>query len=258
MKPADLIYREAAPPARPPSSIAPRPASRRPGPGRRSSARSATGLAISIGLHLALAAGFWVTARQAPRLLAPAPAPMAVALERASPPSPPQDVAPGPRRVERQAAKPSPTPPAPLKTTPPADQPVFVAPHAPSRPSDPGPAAPETSAPPVLPAPPASQAASDVKVTWEGQVLERLEKYRRFPDSARARRRQGVVFVRFRLDRPGRLLWSRVERSSGSGELDRAALDTLRRAQPLPAIPADRPQEVELVVPVEFFIAPRG
>lgn len=58
-------------------------------------------------------------------------------------------------------------------------------------------------------------------------------------------------------DRPGRVLWSRVERSSGCGELDRAALDTLRRAAPLPAIPADRPDQVELVVPVEFYITLR-
>ena len=33
---------------------------------------------------------------------------------------------------------------------------------------------------------------------------------------------------------------------------EQAALDTLQRAQPLPAIPADRPEVVELTIPVEF------
>lgn len=251
MKPADLVYRDAAIPAAPP--LAPRPPRRRRG---RTGSRSATGFAVSIGLHLALAAGFLWGGPKVAAVLAP-PAPMIVELERAAPPSPPQEVAPGPQQVERRASRPLPPTPLPIKATPPADTPVYVAPPRPTAPSDPGPAAPETTAPPTQPAPPAPQASSDVKITWEGQVLARLEKYRRFPDGARARRQQGVVHVRFRIDRPGRVLWSRIERSSGFGELDRAALDTLRRAQPLPAIPADRPDQVELVVPVEFFITPR-
>lgn len=254
MKPVDLIYRETSLSA-PAAPVAPRPApgrSRRP---NRPGSRSAAGFAISIGLHLALVAGFMLGGLNHPAIVAPPLAPMIVELERAAPPTPPQDLAPGPRQVQRQSSKPTPPPPIPLKATPPTVQPAHVVPPRPSKPSDPGPAAPETTAPPALLAPPAAQATSDVKVTWEGQLLARLEKYRRFPDGARLRRQQGVVHVRFRIDRPGRVLWSRVERSSGFGELDRAALDTLRRAQPLPAIPADRPDEVELVVPVEFFIA---
>ncbi|WP_239509389.1 energy transducer TonB family protein [Stenotrophomonas maltophilia] len=43
-------------------------------------------------------------------------------------------------------------------------------------------------------------------------------------------------------------------RSSGIPELDRAALATIRRAQPLPAIPDDRPDPLDLSVPVEFFL----
>ena len=254
MKPADLIYREASLPA----STAPIAHPLTPDQGRRPSrSRPATGFAISIGLHLALAGGLLLGGLRPPTIVAAPLAPMVVELERAAPPSPPQDVAPGPQQVERQASRPSPPQPLPLKTTPLADQPIYVAPPKPSAPSDPGPMAPETTAPPTLAAPPASQATSDVKITWEGQLLARLEKYRRFPEGARARRQQGVVHVRFRIDRPGRVLWARVERSSGFGELDRAALDTLRRAQPLPPIPANRPDEVELVVPVEFFIAQR-
>lgn len=45
-----------------------------------------------------------------------------------------------------------------------------------------------------------------------------------------------------------------IARSSGSAMLDRAALDTIRRAQPLPAISEDKPNELDLSVPVEFFV----
>ena len=78
---------------------------------------------------------------------------------------------------------------------------------------------------------------------------------RRYPPAAQARRQQGVAHVRFRMNRAGKVLWSRLERSSGFGELDRAAVDAPKRAQPLPQIPAERPDEIELVVPVEFFLA---
>ncbi|WP_313440412.1 energy transducer TonB [Novosphingobium sp.] len=47
---------------------------------------------------------------------------------------------------------------------------------------------------------------------------------------------------------------SSLGRSSGSIFLDRAALETIRRAQPLPAIPEGKPDELELSVPVEFFL----
>ena len=256
MKPADLIYRETAHPG-PNPLVALDLAGGRVRPRGRSGGRPVTGLAISVGLHLALVGGLLFHTLHIPLEMAPPLPPMVVEMERAARPTPPEEVAPGPRQVERHAARPQPPAPLPLKPAPATEDPLPVSPPRVSAPADPGPSAPETTAPPVPPGPPAAQASSDVKATWEGQVLARLEKYRRFPDGARLRRQQGVVHVRFRMDRPGRVLWSRVERSSGFGELDRAALDTLRRAQPLPAIPAGRPDEIELVVPVEFFIAQR-
>lgn len=65
--------------------------------------------------------------------------------------------------------------------------------------------------------------------------------------------------MRFVMNREGRVLTARVERSSGHPALDRAALDMLTRAQPLPRPPAEVLAEpIELVVPVEFFVGRRG
>jgi protein TonB len=88
--------------------------------------------------------------------------------------------------------------------------------------------------------------------SWEGRVLARLERFRLYPVAARRGHQQGVVYVRFRINRDGHVLSSSVMRSSGFFLLDQAALDTLRRADPLPRIPADRPDQIELSVPVEF------
>ncbi len=122
---------------------------------------------------------------------------------------------------------------------------------------DPGPPVPETTAPKSIAAPAAARLSSDARQSWEAQLLAHLERYRRFPARARAARQQGTVYVRFTMNRAGAVLSASVLRGSGFTALDQAALDTLRRAQPLPAIPADRPDVVELTVPVEFFLGRR-
>lgn len=60
--------------------------------------------------------------------------------------------------------------------------------------------------------------------------------------------------MRFKMDRTGSVLFAAVTRRSGFTALDQSALDTLYRAQPLPRIPADRPDVIELTMPVEFYL----
>ncbi|MFT4053111.1 MAG: TonB family protein [Novosphingobium sp.] len=91
--------------------------------------------------------------------------------------------------------------------------------------------------------------------TWEGQVLGALNKVRRYPREARFARQQGMPYIRFVIDREGKVVSSRIERSSGIRSLDQEALALPRRAQPLPRPPGDvKGETIELVVPVEFFI----
>jgi protein TonB len=112
----------------------------------------------------------------------------------------------------------------------------------------------DAAAPPAPAVRPAATVSGQAPGNWEGQVLGWLERFRRYPGHARERRQQGVAQVRFRMDRTGRVLVVALERSSGYPLLDQAALDTIRRAQPLPAIPPDRADELELSVPVEFHL----
>lgn len=74
------------------------------------------------------------------------------------------------------------------------------------------------------------------------------------PTAARSRRQQGTAWVRASIDREGRLLALRLEQSSGQPMLDDAALQTFRRAQPLPPIPDELKAPQELVVPVEYYL----
>jgi len=102
-------------------------------------------------------------------------------------------------------------------------------------------AAPETARP-AVPSPAA-------EARWQAQLLARLERHKRYPASARARRIEGVVQLAFGLDASGGVTTVRVARSSGSPDLDEAALAMVRRASPLPAPPAG---PTTVTVPVRF------
>jgi protein TonB len=90
----------------------------------------------------------------------------------------------------------------------------------------------------------------------KARLLAHLDSKKRYPPGAQRLRQEGVVHVRFTMDRAGRVLASRIERSSGRALLDREALAMLARAQPLPAPPPEiSGATIELTTPVEFFLS---
>lgn len=108
-------------------------------------------------------------------------------------------------------------------------------------------AAPLTRAPPRVdaeetrsvsaPAQGASPSLARVQARWEKALVAHLNRFKRYPESARARRAQGAVSVTFTIDRTGRVIASSIVKGSGSSPLDDEALAMLQRASPLPAPP---------------------
>jgi periplasmic protein TonB len=82
-----------------------------------------------------------------------------------------------------------------------------------------------------------------------------LERHKEYPRGARLRRIEGTTLLYFVMDRSGRVIDYRIEKSSGFELLDHEVEAMIRRAQPLPAIPKDmNRQRLELVVPVQFLL----
>lgn len=224
----------------------------------------------------ALALTVWWQPQAEP--LPPPPAAMMIELAPlAAPPAPPSKMAPG---VEQQAArpvekvveeqlkpepvkkaevalpkpKPQPKPkPKPVVKTieeaPPVEKVVeqSTAPIASEAPAAAKMAAPVSGA--------ASSAPSTAVPTWQGALRAHLERYKRYPSAAQARRQEGVAYVRFSLNRDGTVRWARLERSSGFSRLDDESLALMERAQPLPPPPPELPgAAIEIVVPIEFFL----
>lgn len=217
--------------------------------------------AFAVGLHLLPFAGLLMNPAGPTSAPEPEPVVMVELVRTQAPPQPVSELPPGPRQVEAAASRPVPRELDKVRITRPQDQvDPLVVPERPPRPevSVQATPAPATTAPLSRPAP-SALSASSAPADWRGRLLAHLEAKKRYPAAALARRQQGVAHVRFTMNRQGRVLTSRIDRSSGAPVLDRAALDMLTRAQPLPEPPAEvEGESIELVVPVEFFTGRNG
>lgn len=204
---------------------------------------------------------------------------------QAAPEAPPEETAPGPPQVEAEARTASPAQAAetlfPSEVQPrdqdrvlerdptedavaelPAPKPdARPSPSAAQDPSDPSPATtapPPASQPAAVPTAPIAghaPAAHASILTWKGRVVGLLERRKRYPPEARGRREHGVAHLSFSIDRAGRLVASRIARSSGSDVLDREALALAQRAQPFPPPPRELAgEQINLSVPVRFNV----
>jgi periplasmic protein TonB len=231
-----------------------------------------------------------VTLELSPVSAAPAPAPDEPQADAQLDPQP-AATQPVPQAEPTPESRADPTPPStpePLATQTAVDQPPPVAVSAPDVAYAPPPPPPEPSPtpeketpgvvdiPPQPPSPPpiapsvAAVATAETAAapsvspgreesispaalqSWRRELVAQIERHKRFP--ANAKGQSGVVSLAFGIDRSGRLTGVRVLSSSGSSDLDQAAMDLIRRSQPFPAPPAAlRENDLSFVAPVRYL-----
>ena len=96
---------------------------------------------------------------------------------------------------------------------------------------------PAPSAQTSAPASPPPTASTISPQQWQAQALAQLDRRKVYPRSAQSDGIQGTVDISFSVSASGQIASVSVVRSSGSSILDQAALDTARRASPLPPPP---------------------
>ncbi len=85
------------------------------------------------------------------------------------------------------------------------------------------------------------------------RVYRHIEPYRRYPAAARASGQHGRVVTRVTIGRDGALIDLRIDNSSGWPLIDEAEMAAIRRAMPLPPVPAGmRGDPVVLVLPMNY------
>jgi periplasmic protein TonB len=163
-----------------------------------------------------------------------------------------------PEEPQIEAPPPAPKPDVVL----PAPKPVAQPPR--EKPKHAKPSSPVTTAPQRAPnlaalsaAPNQGQisASANAMPSWKGQIVAAIERSKRYPSEAEARREQGTPSVSFSIDRQGKLLSSRLASASGTAALDDEALATIKRAQPFPPAPADIiGTRFDFTVPIRFRV----
>jgi protein TonB len=253
-------------------------------------ARWSTGLTLALAVHAAVAAALITHWRENREQLAGTPAILIdFAPAPAAPAVTPTELPPGPRHPQEPAALPILAKPAPQKSesaTPknvnpnsapqksktvelqpaqttdvlPLPRPAHI--HETQKPahrrasvaSAPSPS-PRQARRAVARAPGPTANDPEALPNWKSSLLARLERYKRYPSQAQARGEEGVAQLAFSVDRSGGVHHARIVRSSGSALLDRATLDLIERAQPLPPPPPELARDnIAVVVPIRYHI----
>jgi periplasmic protein TonB len=229
---------------------------------------------LVVGIHGALIAAGVLFAPPPPDAPGTASQPIMLDLESAPPtPEPPVDnVAPGPTMQEAEPPAPEPEkqeeaqkeeiPPTPVQEAPE----VVAPPEKPKEEPKPEPEKPkpkpviqkkpkkptDTPAPRTTAPQRASQAAMS---SYKGLVSAHIARFKQYPSGAKSAGEQGTAVVTFTVTRGGGATGIRISKSSGHPSLDAEAIGVVRRAQPLPAPPADIPASSLLfVMPYRFTI----
>jgi protein TonB len=183
------------------------------------------------------------------RLAGMTPAPTPPAPEMADPPalaapSPPPSAPP--TRLPRLASA-DPAPPS-LPVPPPTPARAVEAPVRTSEaPAPPAQGAAATSQAPQTATLPPARPVADAK--YLDAVLRRLQRIKHYPVHA-----SGRVFLAFTVARDGTVLNAEVRQSSGQSVLDRAGVELIYRASPLPPLPASIPGDSFVItIPVQFL-----
>jgi len=101
----------------------------------------------------------------------------------------------------------------------------------------------------------AQNTTGESRDSFLGRLLAQLNRFKQYPRAARQAHIEGVVMLHFVMDADGKVRSAEIAKSSGRPVLDNEALALIRRAQPLPPLPADFPTHtLDAVVPIEFSL----
>lgn len=225
---------------------------------------------VALAAHVAVAALVLAWARPAVPFI-----PEPVVLIELPPEGAPAPAAP----AQQAAAEPQPEDSPPRMITPPIDvpqvraplprDPVVLPPAAPPALARQAVQAPASAAPAVTPAvtaptdagtgtsatpgsdPRAKRAESD----YFSLISAHLNRRKTYPVEAKRARQEGVVTVRFSVDRGGNVSNVSIRRSSGHDLLDAATLQLLERVAPLPRMPSSMQRDsVTVSLPIDYSL----
>jgi len=172
-----------------------------------------------------------------------------------TPDAPASDDAPAPETMIESKALPEPqqdkTPDETKMEQPPDEAPALI----PTPVVKPPQQAEQTPPPAPYTAQQVQGGAPAIERSWQTNLVRQLQRYKRYPAQAQSRSEEGVVLLRFSLDRNGHVLAHSIAKSSGYADLDAEVMAMIVRADPLPPFPPSMPEgRLDLTVPIRFSL----
>lgn len=97
--------------------------------------------------------------------------------------------------------------------------------------------------------------AKKAEADYFSMISAHLNRRKTYPTDAKKARQEGVVTVRFTVDRSGGVSGVSIRRSSGHDLLDSATLQLLQRVAPLPKMPATMQRDsVTVSLPIDYSL----
>ncbi len=183
-----------------------------------------------------------------------APRPSEAAVSPAT--QPVEATAPSRSEVAPPASIPLPRAPGPADATPVPLPVITPRVAAPIGPPSPQPVIAQTAAvSAAAPAPGDDKRAKQQEVDYFALISAHLNRRKVYPVEARKARQQGVVTVRFTVDRAGAVSDVSIKRSSQHAILDAATLDLMQRVAPLPRMPASMQRDrITVSLPIDYSL----
>lgn len=99
--------------------------------------------------------------------------------------------------------------------------------------------------------------ARKAKMTWQKELVAHLDRHKKYP--ADRQQKTAEITVNFEIDRVGHVLSVSVVKGSGDSAFDQAAIDMVRRSDPLPQPPPVVADEgLSFTLPVIFRVKNKG
>ncbi len=100
-----------------------------------------------------------------------------------------------------------------------------------------------------------SASNADMLKRYEQMISFWIQRYKVYPQEARRQNMHGRGVIRIRINRQGTIVYRIIEQRTGYDMLDKAMLEMVQRANPVPPVPANYPRSGELLeflVPVSY------